>query len=96
MQFFHMPKELVSFSDQVLSHWFPTGKSSHASVGKKIGRWRRRGRGGPQPNTNVIQPGIIVSGKSEYKVIKLPFRLKTLYLASSGERALIKVRRFYG
>ena len=29
----------------VLSHWFPTWKSSHASVGTKTRQWRRRGRG---------------------------------------------------
>ena len=33
-----MPKEPNGLSDQVLSHWFPTGKSSHAGVGKKTGQ----------------------------------------------------------
>ena len=40
--------------DWVLSHWFPTSKSSHACVGRKIGQWRRRGRGGVQLNDGVI------------------------------------------
>ena len=31
-----MPKELDGLSDQVLSHWFPTGKSSHAGAGSTI------------------------------------------------------------
>ena len=30
MKFFHMPKELNGWSDRVLSHQFPTKKSSHA------------------------------------------------------------------
>ena len=30
-----MPKELNGLSDWVLSHWFPTGKSSHTCEGRK-------------------------------------------------------------
>ena len=44
MEFLHMPKELNGLSDRVLSHWFSMWKSSHASVGRKTGQWRRRGR----------------------------------------------------
>jgi hypothetical protein len=35
----HMPKELNGFSDRVLSHWFPTRKSSHVGAGRKIMQW---------------------------------------------------------
>ena len=38
MEFFHMPKELNGLSDHVLSHWYPTRKSSHTSAGKKDGQ----------------------------------------------------------
>ena len=62
MEIFHMPKELDDLSNRVfnglsnrvLSHWFPTGKNSHACVNKKIGKWRRCGRDGVQPNEDVI------------------------------------------
>ena len=54
MEFLHVPKELNVLSDRVLSHRFPTGKSSHTCVGKKTGQWRRRGRGGAQLNEDVI------------------------------------------
>ena len=37
MEFVRIPKELNDLSDQVLSHWFPTRKSSHAGVGWKTG-----------------------------------------------------------
>ena len=33
-----MLKELNDLSDQVLSHWFPTGKSSHACAGRRNGQ----------------------------------------------------------
>ena len=46
MKFLYMSKELNGLSHRVLSHWFLTVKSSHASAGKKIGQWRKRGRGG--------------------------------------------------
>ena len=49
-----MPKELNGLSDQVLSHWFPTRKSSHTGAGKKTRQGRRRGRGGAQLNEVVI------------------------------------------
>ena len=39
-----MPKELNGFSDQVSSHWFPMGKSTHASAGSE------GGVGGARPN----------------------------------------------
>ena len=39
--------------DRVLSHWFPTRRSTHASASRKTGQWRRRGRGGAQPNEDV-------------------------------------------
>ena len=32
-----MPKELNGLSDQVLSHWFPTGKSSHTCADNEGG-----------------------------------------------------------
>ena len=51
MGYIHTPKVLNGLSDRVLSHWFPTGKSSHAYVDRKTGR---RGRGGAQPNENMI------------------------------------------
>ena len=30
-----MPKELSGLTDRILSHWFPTGKSSHVGAGGK-------------------------------------------------------------
>ena len=45
---------LNGLSDRVLSHWFPTRKSSHAGAGRKTRQWRRHGRGGVQLNTYVI------------------------------------------
>ena len=54
MEFLPMPKELNGLSDRVSSHRFPTGKSSHASVGKKIGQWRRSGRGTARPNQTQV------------------------------------------
>jgi hypothetical protein len=33
-----MPKELSGLSDGVLSHWFPTRKSSHIGEGKEYGK----------------------------------------------------------
>ena len=54
MEFLHMPKELNGLSDHVLSHWFPMEKSSHTGVGRKTEQWRRCGRGGAQPNEDVI------------------------------------------
>ena len=39
MKFLHMPKELNGLDDHVLWHWFPTRKSSHASVGRKTMSW---------------------------------------------------------
>ena len=38
MEFLHMPNELSGLSDRVLSHWFPTRKSSHESMGKEHGK----------------------------------------------------------
>ena len=35
MEFLHMPKELNGLSDWVLSHKFPTRKSSHADANRK-------------------------------------------------------------
>ena len=32
-----MSKEFNGLSDRVLSHWFPTGKSSHAGAGSEGG-----------------------------------------------------------
>ena len=32
--------------DRVLSHWFPTRKSSHTSVDRMTGQWKRRGKDG--------------------------------------------------
>ena len=54
MEFLHMLKELNNLSDWILSRWFPKGKSSHASAGRKTVQWRRRERGGAQPNEDVI------------------------------------------
>ena len=53
MEFLRMPKELNDLSvwmlnglsDWVLSHWFPTEKSSHAGAGRKIGQWKRAWEG---------------------------------------------------
>jgi hypothetical protein len=42
--------------DQVLSHWFYSqqgGVPTQVQAGKP-GQWRRRGRGGAQPNEDVI------------------------------------------
>jgi hypothetical protein len=47
MKLLHMPKEINRLSDHVLSHWFPTRKSSHVGVGKKT-------KDGAQPNEDVI------------------------------------------
>ena len=41
-------------TDRVLSHWFPTRKSSHAGACRKTGQWRRCERGGAQSNEDVI------------------------------------------
>ena len=49
-----MPKKLNDLSDWVLSHSFPTRKSSNAGASRKTGQFRRRGRGGAQPNEDVI------------------------------------------
>ena len=38
MKILPMPKKLNGLSDLVFSHWFPTGKSSHACASKKIGQ----------------------------------------------------------
>ena len=54
MEFLYMPKELSVLSDRVLSHSFPTRKSSHAGAGRKIGQWKRRGRGMAHLNVDVI------------------------------------------
>ena len=35
-----MPKEFNGLSGRVLSHWFPTRKSSHASAGRVHGEDR--------------------------------------------------------
>jgi hypothetical protein len=40
--------------DQVLSHWFPTRKSSHACAGMETGQWKRRGKSKAQLNEDVI------------------------------------------
>ena len=37
MEFLHMPKELNGYNDQVSSHWFPMGKSTHACAGSEGG-----------------------------------------------------------
>jgi hypothetical protein len=39
MEFLHMPKELNGLSDWVLSHWYPTRRSSHVGAGRKTGQW---------------------------------------------------------
>ena len=57
MEFVHMPKELNDLSDWVLSHWFPTGKRSHAGAGRKTGQCKRCGRDGAQLNEDVISSG---------------------------------------
>ena len=49
-----MPKDLNGLSDWVLSHSFPMRKNSHACVGRKTRELRRRGRGGPQSNEDMI------------------------------------------
>ena len=54
MEFLSMPKELDGLSDQVLSHWFPTRKSSHTGAGRKTEQWKSRGRGKAQPNEDVF------------------------------------------
>ena len=70
-EFLHTPKELNDLRDRILSYWFPTGKSSHTCVGRKIGQWRRREKGGTQPNercdlaqgvlnqVNIVHPHIV-------------------------------------
>ena len=35
MEFFYMPKELNGWSDRVLSHWSPMGKSSQVGAGNE-------------------------------------------------------------
>ena len=54
MEFLHMPKELTGLNDRVLSHWFPTRKSSHAEVDMKTGQWKKHERGQAQPNEVMI------------------------------------------
>ena len=49
-----MPTELNDSCDQLESHWFPTRKSFHPGADMKTGQGRRRGRGGVQPNEDVI------------------------------------------
>ena len=58
MKFFHMPKELNGLSDQVLSHWFSTGKSSLTSASRKTRQWKRRGRGGPTEHKYDLAQGV--------------------------------------
>jgi hypothetical protein len=52
-KFLHMPKKLNASSHRVLSHWFPTRKSSHACLGKKTGHQKEAWMGAAQPNTIV-------------------------------------------
>ena len=47
----------LSLLYQVLSHWFPTRRFSHACVGRKTGHWRRRGKGNAQLMTIQSSPG---------------------------------------
>jgi hypothetical protein len=42
-----MPKELNDLSDQLLSHWFPTAKNSHASAAGRPSNARDMGETGP-------------------------------------------------
>ena len=58
MKFFHVPKELNGLSDQVLSHWFSTGKSSLTSASRKTRQWKRRGRGGPTEHKYDLAQGV--------------------------------------
>ena len=50
---FHMPKELNGLSDQVLSHWFPKGKSFHPDASSEGGM----GMTGPNQMKMWSNPG---------------------------------------
>ena len=54
IEFLHMSKKLNDLSDRVLSQWFPKRKSSYAGADRETGQWRKHGKGGAQPNENVI------------------------------------------
>jgi hypothetical protein len=59
MKFLHMSKELNVFRDWVLSHKFPTWKSSHTRASMKTKQSKRRERDGTHLNEDVIWPGAI-------------------------------------
>ena len=56
-----------------LSHWLPTRRSSHASVRRTTGRWRRRGRGATQPAEHKCDPtwGLVSSNTEQNELVTL-------------------------
>ena len=64
---FTCQNELNDLSDRVLSHWFPTRKSSHAGADRKTGHWRKRERVGPSRMKMWSSPGPKIRGPKQVR-----------------------------